>query len=456
MELSWIIAFVAGSVAGAGVTFAAMLLARGGAKAPAAAERRIRSRVLRAYDRDVELSGIVEDRHVLQPGASENQSLKDKIRQTEQEIEQVTDELAHAQSRIQMLKLFRDYRSPEPGTDGLGDENFADIQEEAFEELSSEELAIEDEDEPAASLAISGLMSESSDSLSLLDVLTSSDPKELQASFYCPETFKSNASFMAQIGLSFEADRKTLDERAGQADPDAVVRGTEEGIQSPEIGTPISFALSCNDADIDEVLITKVWRGRPLLAQFDVQPKSGVEALTIRAAVIVEGIEIGTLKWRVRAEDARHQSPSGPETGRTSYLPESLSPQSPKFRMLGQSVFVSYSSKDTDEVVRRVQAIRALGIPVFLDFLDIEAGREWSEKLKSEIASSERFLLFWSESAAASEEVEKEWIFALECQTKSVFEQPTIIPVMISRTAPRPPEQLAHLHFDRALTYIYE
>lgn len=85
--------------------------------------------------------------------------------------------------------------------------------------------------------------------------------------------------------------------------------------------------------------------------------------------------------------------------------------------------FASYSSLDRSEVLGRVAILeQILGIEVFVDILNLRGGEPWKERLYREVESSDKFLLFWSANAAASEWVEKEWRHALKHRDLSFIE----------------------------------
>lgn len=115
------------------------------------------------------------------------------------------------------------------------------------------------------------------------------------------------------------------------------------------------------------------------------------------------------------------------------------------------SAFASYAHQDRDEVLRRVQGMRAFQprLDVFLDFHSLHSGERWRERLEREIADRDRFFLFWSEGASRSESVRDEWMIAMRL-SKPI----TPVPLVPPSLAP-PPAELAHLHFDdRYVEYL--
>lgn len=80
---------------------------------------------------------------------------------------------------------------------------------------------------------------------------------------------------------------------------------------------------------------------------------------------------------------------------------------------------------------------------LFIDCVDLRAGRRWREQLLEAIRACPAFVLFWSSYASRSSWVTWEWRTALEEKSETAFHVQPLEPV---RSAPLP-EELAHLHF---------
>lgn len=109
-----------------------------------------------------------------------------------------------------------------------------------------------------------------------------------------------------------------------------------------------------------------------------------------------------------------------------------------------KSAFASYASVDRDEVLRRVQGIRATGVDVFMDVLSLRAGEHWEDTLYDNIKSRDIFYLFWSKAARESEWVSREWRYALAAKGID-FIHP--IPLVPPDKVP-PPKELQSKHFN--------
>jgi len=103
--------------------------------------------------------------------------------------------------------------------------------------------------------------------------------------------------------------------------------------------------------------------------------------------------------------------------------------------------FISYSSADKEEVLKRMQGMDALSwLELFRDEDNLRSGQEWKSQLEEAIKSSDIFFLFWSNHAANSENVKWEYCKALEYKRE-------IRPIPLVSPIPDPPESLCHLHF---------
>ncbi len=82
--------------------------------------------------------------------------------------------------------------------------------------------------------------------------------------------------------------------------------------------------------------------------------------------------------------------------------------------------FVSYSHKDSGLVHGIVHVIRAAGQTVFCDLDSIEPGIAWEQRITDTLSNTTDVLVFWSESASKSTEVQKEWSLALSLGKKTI------------------------------------
>jgi uncharacterized protein YjbI with pentapeptide repeats len=150
---------------------------------------------------------------------------------------------------------------------------------------------------------------------------------------------------------------------------------------------------------------------------------------TGRVAFYVGPILIGEVQITVYiSRDARHTDPERPDAHETA------KPY--------QSVFVSYSHKDTAIVDRLESAYMMLGMEYLRDVRILRSGEKWNPALFGKIEEADIFQLCWSYAAKASSYVEQEWRHALGLR-RSYF----IRPVYWEKPMPAPPSELGDIHF---------
>ncbi len=111
---------------------------------------------------------------------------------------------------------------------------------------------------------------------------------------------------------------------------------------------------------------------------------------------------------------------------------------------LYQSVFVSYSHKDSLLVDQLEQAYTVLGFKYLRDVRELRSGEEWNPALLRKIEEADLFQLCWSSRASLSPHVKEEWLHAL-AQGREGF----IRPMYWEQPKPEIPPELAKLHFAR-------
>ncbi len=256
---------------------------------------------------------------------------------------------------------------------------------------------------------------------------------------FCPPTVARATSFLAQLFVYPPSDADSARVHARDADATAVRRG---GLSLPAdlpLGTRIDLRLEMPHLLVDEPDAVIVWRGTLASVQFEVAVPAGAPlGPTIgRVRFSIAGVPAGTLRFQVAVA--------------TVATDDALRAADIAVRRYRRA-FVSYSSQDRAEVLRRVQAFRIAGLSVFQDVLDLEPGERWERELYREIDNCDVLLLFWSRAAAASPWVAKEIDYALARKQGQDDRPPDIAPVPIEGPpVPAPPEKLRHLHFNDAL-----
>ncbi|MFC1456965.1 toll/interleukin-1 receptor domain-containing protein [Microvirga arabica] len=266
------------------------------------------------------------------------------------------------------------------------------------------------------------------------------DATPVDAAVFCPQRVPKNSAFLVQVCLYSPGAENNAAARAREADSEAERRGTYSLPLDVPRHTRVDMHLEMPGLEVEEANAFLIWRGSIAVIQFEVAVPATVTSDEVigRVRFAVAGVPAGVLRFKVGLN--KSSVPAEPIIARKV--------EAERYRR----AFVSYSSKDRVEVLRRVQAFRIAGLSVFQDILDLEPGERWARELYREIDNCDVFLLFWSNAAAASEWVAKEIAYALERKGGSDEKPPAIQPVPIEGPPPpTPPEVLRHLHFNDAL-----
>ena len=86
-------------------------------------------------------------------------------------------------------------------------------------------------------------------------------------------------------------------------------------------------------------------------------------------------------------------------------------------------VFICYSRKDEDFVLKLATNLKRQGVPIWLDQWDIPAGANWNRTIEKALNECTRLLLVLSPSSVESDEVQCEWLSALD-------EKKIVVPIL--------------------------
>jgi hypothetical protein len=229
-------------------------------------------------------------------------------------------------------------------------------------------------------------------------------------------------------------------------------------------GTSVEAKLQIEDMEIVYPIQTILWDGEIGNANFPVKVPEGTELGSKQglATIHIDGLRIAMINFIISVVDEQarggrteksiedgDRTDTGVQGGEETKIessvlsaPEQLETQEKRI----ETAFASYSSKDRDKVLPRIQGLqKALpSLNIFLDIVSLRSGQNWEKEIMSIIPSKDVFYLFWSENAKNSHWVEVEWRCALE--TRGIdFIDP--IPLVSPETAPPPPE-LGEKHFN--------
>lgn len=102
---------------------------------------------------------------------------------------------------------------------------------------------------------------------------------------------------------------------------------------------------------------------------------------------------------------------------------------------MAQAIFVSYARVDQEFALRLAKALRGFGFDVWIDQLDIQAGKRWDREIEVALERCPAFLIVLSPASVASDNVLDEVNFALEHgkDIVPVLYQPCNVPFRLRR-----------------------
>lgn len=263
-------------------------------------------------------------------------------------------------------------------------------------------------------------------------------------SVMAPHKVTCGQMFLLQVFLHTPDEAEMARTLALEFDPSAKRLGTSQLEVDLLPGSVIMVELYLPGMEVDEPVQRLTWRSRTTSIQFGVSvpPDARLGALLGKLVLHHEGIPVGSLRFKLDVE----------AKGAGASLMLQKLEGSPQHY---QQAFISYSSQDRSEVLKRVQMLERFHIHYFQDVLNLEPGARWEQELYKRIETCDLFLLFWSSASKSSEWVDKEVHYALERRQKSGKEIPEIVPILIEGPpVPLPPEYLSHLHFNDRLLYF--
>lgn len=216
-------------------------------------------------------------------------------------------------------------------------------------------------------------------------------------SAFAPRVVRPGMSFLLDIWAYLGDQRADMLERAARKGG-AVETGSKGPVRVPR-DTDIVVLLHLPGFEIENDRDTLVWVGEIANVSFVLTPLAGLQPgdYVGTARLIQCGREAARLSFTLRVGD---------EEAAPAELPAEV------HRV--RSAFASYESSDRLRVLDVVRGMRTAGVDVFLDVLSLRTQDNWQERIPREIASRDRFCLFWSGAASRSKWVGWEWRCALE------------------------------------------
>jgi hypothetical protein len=268
------------------------------------------------------------------------------------------------------------------------------------------------------------------------------DKDIVDVSVFAPKKVRSSTAALVQVFFHLLDQSELARDLAHEADPLTKRRGAKTLATEIGRGQRIDVILECPGAELlGGHLQSIIWHGRPTACQFIVVlPESALgTASLVRVQILLDSVPIGFIAFSLEVSNAVEFDDTdvrGDERKRYRYA------------------FLSHASGDRTEVLKRAQALRAVGINYFHDLASLRPGDKWEPRLFEEIDKCDLFLLFWSSLAARSEWVRKETEYALGRRGKT-HGIPDIMPIILEGPPiAKPPESLKEIHFNDSLLYL--
>jgi hypothetical protein len=259
---------------------------------------------------------------------------------------------------------------------------------------------------------------------------------------FAPPAASPGDSLLVQVFVHLPEEADLARAVATELDVDARRRAFRNLECPVRLSSQIQFELRMPGLEIDDPVASLAWRRRTEVVQFGVRVPSSARPGTIIGvlAVSVDSAPCGYVKFKLAIESGAALQPSEPQGERAGRY---------------TAAFISYATKDRDEVLKRVQVLSEVGVKYFQDVLSLEPGDRWVKRIELGIDECDLFLLFWSNEAKDSEWVRREVRYALARQAGDELAPPDIRPVILEGPPIVTPwAELEHLHFNDRLLYF--
>lgn len=111
-------------------------------------------------------------------------------------------------------------------------------------------------------------------------------------------------------------------------------------------------------------------------------------------------------------------------------------------------IFISYSRKDSDCVLKVARQLEGMGYCVWIDVDSIPGGSQWAIEIKQGIRQAKTTLVFWSSNASQSDYVRQEYESAIQQKIQNPHVDRRVIPVILESPNNAPlPDDLSDLNY---------
>jgi hypothetical protein len=263
------------------------------------------------------------------------------------------------------------------------------------------------------------------------------ESEKVEFAVFAPAGITPNSSFVLDVWAYSRHQYSSIIELTKEVGREINV-GSKSGV-SVIRGAILTIQIDIVGLEVPEPVDTVVWDGVPANASFiiNVPSETKIGMYPGKASIGYQGITIVKVAFVVSVTHYDHRE----------YIDRSDRPIYPR------TAFASYASENREEVLSRVQGMSKIApdLEIFVDVFSLRSGQNWQVKLEEHVPKKDIFYLFWSQAAARSEWVGREWKLALDRRGLNYIDP---VPLEEPDRAP-PPQALAALHFsDAYLVYI--
>ena len=220
------------------------------------------------------------------------------------------------------------------------------------------------------------------------------------SALYAPASAGVDKWFKVQVHLYGKSDAKRVNKKALAMDGNATLNESNPLSINIERGTKVEAEIHVYDEGVrvNTMKQSLVWHGEMVSTVFQVKANnSTLKSVAGDVTLSVKGFPVGRLSFNTE-------------------ITQSLTDESTF--VLGKAksykkAFISYSHADIKSAEMAASFLKGLGLDYFFDRQSLAPGAVFDEEIKRNIRESDLFILLWSENAAKSEYVEKEYLYAL-------------------------------------------
>lgn len=222
----------------------------------------------------------------------------------------------------------------------------------------------------------------------------------ISASAFAPAEIATGDDMMVQVYMYEEKEHNYVVVSARNADDGTIERDCISLNLNLKYGERVNIQLNILHYPELTQIKSFIWQGRTAKSYFNVTFPTNFDKKKCFVEIIisVNDVPFGELSFTTKVVDE-----CSIEKVVTDVFPKQY-----------KKVFMSYAHQDIEKVLPYAHAYKVEKRDYFFDRHSLEIGDVYEEKILDYINTSDLFLLFWSEHAAASDYVKKEFLTALK------------------------------------------